>query len=151
MPRTTAAQYVVAQLQKRGASLFEPVVGADDVDLAVRGGEGQYVEVRIVEANQGSSRRFAMGRFRPKGHVFFVCVAAEPEEAWVLPSSVFERFAGGAPGGDRLLDLDREELGEALSERLNVYKDRWVLIAEYAKYRSTLSDPVSLQMRIAMG
>ena len=150
MPRTPAAQYVVAQLQQRGASLFEPVVGADDVDLAVRGNEGQYVEVRIIETNEGSPRRFAMRKFRPKGYVFFVCVAADPEEAWVVPSNIFERFAGGAPGGDRLLDLDHEDLGEPLSERLRVYKDRWVLIAEYAKYRSTLSDPVALQMRIAM-
>jgi hypothetical protein len=103
MARTAAANYVVEQLKQHGASLFEPVVGADPV-------------------------------------------------AWIVPSSVFERFAESTPGAGRcLLNLDKDDMGEPLSERLRVYRGRWTLIADYAKYRSTLSDPVSLQMRLAMG
>ena len=42
-------------------------------------------------------------------------------------------------------------MGEPLGDRLDVYRDRWMLITEYSKYRSTLSDPISLQMLISMG
>ena len=85
--------------------------------------------------------------------MFFVCVVSQdgaPSEAWVLPTSIFERFAGGAPMADsRVLDLDSSD-GEPLRERLSVYRERWALIADYAKYRSTLSDPISLRMMISM-
>ena len=150
MADDTAQQQVTEALKQHGASLFVPLVGANDVDLAVRGQDGQYVEVRILRPDDGP-RRFPMGRFRPKAHVFLVCVEAA-EIAWIIPSGVFERFADGAQGADRrVLDLDKDDMGESLGDRLNVYKDRWVLIAEYSKYRSTLSDPVSLQMIINMG
>jgi hypothetical protein len=149
--RTKAQQYAVDCLKEHGASLFEPIVSADDVDIAVRGEDGQYVELRIL-ASQGS-RKFTMGRFRPKAHVFFVCVSGdEPVEAWVLPSSVFERFASGSPGtASRTLDLDEAEGEEPLAERLLVYRERWPLISQFSKFRSTLSDPVALRVRLAMG
>ena len=155
MARSEAVQYVVDKLRQSGASLFEPVVGANDVDLAVRGAEGQYVEIQVKEAESGAPRQFAIGRFRPKSYVFFVCVVADESgaltEAWVLPSGVFERFAGGDVGAARrVLDLDADG-AEPLAERLEVYRERWALIAAYSKFRSTLSDPVALQMRLAMG
>ena len=155
MARSAAVQYAVDKLRQSGASLFEPVVGANGVDLAVRGAEGQYVEIQVKEAGAGAPRQFAIGRFRPKGYVFFVCVVADERggatEAWVLPSSIFERFASGAVGAERrVLDLDADG-AEPLAERLQVYRERWALIAAYSKFRSTLSDPVALQMRLTMG
>ncbi|MDA1036413.1 MAG: hypothetical protein O3B65_05975, partial [Chloroflexi bacterium] len=117
MASTPASQHVTEQLKAHGASLFTPLVGADDVDLAVRGGDGQYVELRILEPTAGG-RAFTMGRFRPKPYVFFVCV--ESEAAWIMPSHIFERFASGAPGApSRTLDLDQDDLGETLGDRLN--------------------------------
>ena len=149
MASTPASQHVIEQLKANGASLFTPLVGADDVDLAVRGGDGQYVELRLLEPEAGG-RAFTLGRFRPKPYVFFVCV--ESEATWVIPSHIFERFASGAPGApSRTLDLDQDDLGETLGDRLDVYRDRWMLITEFSKYRSTLSDPISLKMRISMG
>ena len=148
-----AREYVIKSLRSRGASLFVPVVGADDVDLAVRGADGQYVEVRVMSPEPDAPGWFRVRRFRPKAYVFFVCVGspsgASPE-AWVFPSGIFERFAVGAPSAEsRALDLDTTE-DEPLRERLSVYRERWVLIADYARYRSTLSDPVALRMMIAM-
>ena len=68
----------------------------------------------------------------------------------MFPSGIFERFASGAPLAEsRALDLDTTE-DEPLRERLSVYRERWALIADYARYRSTLSDPVALRMMIAM-
>ena len=149
MALTSPQQQVADRLKATGASLFAPLVGADDIDLAVRGEDGQYVELRVLEA-QGGERTFTVGRFRPKPYVFFLCVAAE--ETWVIPSNIFERFAAGAPGGpSRALNLDQDDMGETLGDRLRVYRDRWMLIAEFKKYRSTLSDPVALQMMLAMG
>ncbi len=91
-----------------------------------------------------------MRRFRPRPHLFILCVTADGE-AWPLPSPVFERFAAGVPGEPEwTLDLDAPA-GEPLSDRLAVYRERWVLIADYNAYRSTLADPLALQVRLAMG
>lgn len=148
MALTPTQQQVADRLKEAGASLFTPLVGADDIDLAVRGEDGQYVEIRVLEPEAGG-RTFAVGRFRPKPYAFFVCVTAE--ETWIMPSNIFERFSSGVPGGNsHTLDLDQNDLGETLGDRLRVYCDRWALIAEFRRYRSTLSDPVSLQMMLAM-
>jgi hypothetical protein len=64
----------------------------------------------------------------------------------LLPSGVFERFSDAGK-----LDLDEDDGGEPLSERLIVYRDRWQLITDFKKYRSTLTDPVALRMMIAFG
>ncbi len=138
-------QFVVDALKERGASLFVPLVGADDVDLAVRGAEGQYVEIAVRGPADGTPRAFKMGPFRPKPHWFIACVTAD-QETWLLPSGVFERFAD-----HWTLDLDADDGGEPLSKRLAVYKDRWSLIANFRKFRSTLNDPVALQVQIALG
>jgi hypothetical protein len=149
MALTATQQQVADHLKQAGASLFAPLVGADDIDLAVRGEDGQYVELRILEPDAAATT-FTAGRFRPKPHVFFVCVAAE--ETWIIPSNIFERFSAGTPGGPtHTLDLNKDDMGETLGERLRVYRERWTLIAEFRKYRSTLSDPVALQMMLAMG
>ena len=148
-----AERFVIDELRSRGASLFRPLVGADDVDLAVRAPEGQYVEMVVKTPEARTSARFRVGRFRPRPHAFFVCVvfeADQPSGAWVLPSGIFERFSTAAAGGASDLDLDGPP-DEPLRERLSVYKDRWSLIAEYAKLRSTMADPVALQVRLALG
>lgn len=107
MPEQGAKRRAVAELAERGAAVFEPVGGAPGVDLAVRAGDGQYVEVIVKEpASPGNGRAFAMRRFRPRPHLFILCVTADGE-AWPLPSPVFERFAAGAPGEPEwTLDLD---------------------------------------------
>ena len=150
MTDANTKQHVVDNLVERHAAVFEPVGGSADVDLAVRTGDGQYVEVIIKESvPAGQSRSFMMRRFRPRPHLFILCVAEGPE-AWLLPSSVFERFATGAPGEPEwVLHLD-DPTDEPLSDRLSVYRERWALIANYTEYRSTLSDPLALRVRIAM-
>ena len=150
MTGTGARQYVVDNLVERHAAVFEPVGGSADVDLAVRTGDGQYVEVVVREpVSPEEGRSFLMRRFRPRPHLFILCVGPGPE-AWLMPSAVFERFATGAPGEPEwMLELDAPS-DEPLSDRLSVYRERWVLIANYSEYRSTLSDPLALRVRIAM-
>ncbi len=152
----SAKQYVIAKLVERGAAVFEPVGGRADVDLAVRTGDGQYVEVVIREPSAADKpRSFVMRRFRPRPHLFIIGVTdggvADGPEAWLVPSTAFERFAAGAPGEPEWnLGLD-DSAGEPLSDRLAVYRERWALIADYSKFRSTLGGPLALQVRIAMG
>lgn len=145
-----AKEYVIRNLMERQAAVFEPVGGSADVDLAVRTGDGQYVEVICREPlSAQESRSFMMRRFRPRQHLFILCIAPGPE-AWLLPSIVFERFATGAPGEPEwVLRLDAPQ-DEPLNERLSVYRERWALIANYTEYRSTLTDPLALRVRIAM-
>ncbi len=145
---TDAAQrYVIDHLQQRGAVLFTPVTGANDVHLAARGVDDQYVEILITTTTQGAPAVFHMGRFRPRQHLFVVGVVLEdgdPSEAWVLPSGGFARFADAGN-----LDLDGRD-GEPLRQRLAIYRNRWKLITSYAKFRSTLTDPVALQLQLAL-
>ena len=150
MTDTNAKQYVVDNLVERHTAVFEPVGGSADVDLAVRTGDGQYVEVIVKEpVSPEQSRSFMMRRFRPRPQLFIVCVTEGPE-AWLLPSGVFERFATGTPGEPEwVLHLD-DPADEPLSDRLSVYRERWALMANYTEYRSTLSDPLALRVRIAM-
>ncbi|MCI0816162.1 MAG: hypothetical protein J4N29_03845, partial [Chloroflexi bacterium] len=99
------------------------------------------------------TRTFEVPRLRDRPNLFIVGVVWDggaPSESWVLPAHVFDRFADGAPNGPRTLDLDADE-AEPLGERLAVYKDRWALIAEFSKFHSTLSDPLALQVPLAMG
>jgi hypothetical protein len=145
MASDTARQLVLDALKQNGASLFTPLVGADDVDVAVRGSDGQYIEVLVRTPGEGKPRAFNVARVRPKPHWFIACVTTE-NETWLLPSGVFERFSDAGK-----LDLDEDDGGEPLSERLIVYRDRWQLITDFKKYRSTLTDPVALRMRIAFG
>ena len=150
MADASAKEYVTGNLIERHAAVFEPVGGSADVDLAVRTGDGQYVEVIVREpVSAEDGRSFLMRRFRPRPHLFILCVAPGLE-AWLLPSTVFERFATGAPGEPEWkLELDSPP-EEPLSDRLSVYRERWALIANYTEYRSTLSDPLALRVRIAM-
>ncbi len=147
-----ALAFVVEQLAKLDLMLFRPIGTSMEVDLAVRGGDGRYVEVRVRSAADGT-RTFEVPRLRDRPNLFVVGVVWEggaPSECWVLPAHVFDRFADGAPNGPRLLDLDTDE-DEPLAERLAVYKDRWALITEFSKFHSTLSDPLALRVRLAMG
>ncbi len=150
-----ALSFVVEQLARRDTMLFRPIGSSTEVDLAVRGGDGHYVEVRVRSAADGT-RRFEVPRLRDRPNLFVVGVVWDggapptPSECWVLPSRVFDRYAEGAPNAPRSLDLDADE-AEPLAERLAVYKDRWALIAEFSKFHSTLSDPLALQVRLAMG
>ena len=71
MTDTSARQHVVDNLVERHAAVFEPVGGSADVDLAVRTGDGQYVEVIIKEpVSEEEKRSFLMRRFRPRPHLF---------------------------------------------------------------------------------
>lgn len=147
----TAKRYVVDALVEAGAAVFAPIGGRANVDLAVRG-NGGFVEVD-VKPGTGDGRQFVMGRFRPRPQLFIVGVVfdgATPSEAWLLPSGIFERFSDRV-GDGFALDLDADDGGEPLSERLTVYRNRWKLITEFAEFRSTLTDPVALQIRLALG
>ena len=147
-----ALSFVVGQLAKLDTMLFQPIGTSTEVDLAVRGSDGHYVEVQVRSAAEGT-RRFELARLRDRPNRFVVGLVWDgdaPSESWVLPAHVFDRFAGGAGNAPRTLDLDADE-AEPLSERLSVYKDRWALIAEFSKFHSTLSDPLALRVRLAMG
>ena len=152
-----AELFVTGELLKRGAAVFEPVVDSVGIDLVVRGERGQYIEIQVKSAGSAGGkdpRWFQMGWFRTRPHFIIVGVTYEqgqPTEAWVLPSGVFDRFASGpSDGSPRDLNLDSPKT-EPLRERLSVYKDRWALITDFAKYRSTMTDPQALQLQLALG
>ena len=145
MEREQARRYVVDALTERDASLFAPIGRVPGVDLAARVGDGSYVELRIAESAAPGVFRAEVRRPKPSLFVLGVEETEEGVEAWVLPSGAFERFAFG-----NVLELD-EPSDEPLRERLAVYRNRWSLIADYAKYRTTLNDPVALRVQLSLG
>ena len=145
MEREQARRYVIDALTQRDASLFAPIGRVPGVDLAARVGDGSYVELRIAERAAPGVFRAEIRRPKPSLFVLGVEEMDEGVEAWVLPSGAFERFAFG-----NVLELD-EPSDEPLRERLAVYRNRWSLIADYAKYRTTLNDPVALRVQLSLG
>lgn len=142
--RDFAWRYVVNELTARKVALFAPVAGTRGADLLARVSDGQYVELRIAQTPSSGTFQAQLHHPRPSLFVLGV-VTGDQAEAWVLPSGAFERFATSG-----VLTLDGPD-EEPLSERLAVYRNRWSLIANFAKYRSTLNDPVALQMQLALG
>ncbi len=151
--KNKAAALVLDKLAQHKAAVFKPIGQGRGIDLAVRGQDGQYVELLCLASERESPRYFLAPRFRRRPNLIMACVvtgSSGPTEAWLVPSGVFERFGTGKPNGEATLDLDADE-GGLLHERLSVYRERWQLITEFAQYRSTLEDPVALRIRLAMG
>ena len=152
-----AEQYVIDNLLKLGAMVYVPVLDAEGVDMVVRSGTSEFVEVQVKSAGGAGGkdpRWFQVTRLRPRDSLYIVGVSFEgddPAEAWILPSRAFDRFATGAPTPTRDLNLDTSRDGEPLREWLKVYRERWGLINEYSKYKSIAADPKSLQVRLALG
>ena len=144
MDRDTAREYVIESLSGADTQLFAPL-RRGGIDLAVRVGAGEYAELLVAEAVSPNAFRADVRRQRPNLFVIGVLGFGESAEAWVVPSGAFERFADGD-----VLHLDAPS-DEPLRERLAVYRNRWALITDYSKYRSTLTDPVALQVQLALG
>ena len=145
MEREQARRCVIEALTQRNANLFAPIGRVPGVDLAARVGDGSYVELRIAESAAPGVFRAEMRRPKPSLFVLGLDETDAGVEAWVLPSGAFERFAFG-----NVLELD-EPADEPLRERLAVYRNRWSLIADYAKYRTTLNDPIALRVQLSLG
>ena len=145
MERDQARRYVIDALTQRSANLFAPIGRVPGVDLAARIGDGSYVELRIAESAAPGAFRAELRHPKPSLFVLGLEETDAGVEAWVLPSGAFERFADG-----NVLELD-EPSGEPLRERLAVYRNRWGLIADFAKHRTTLNDPVALRVQLSLG
>ena len=96
-----ALNFVIDALAQRNTMLFRPIGTSTEVDLAVRGGDGQYLEVRVRSAARGT-RTFELPRLRDRPNLFVVCVVwdggepATPSDCWVLPAHLFDRLPGRA-------------------------------------------------------
>ena len=145
MERDQARRYAIDALTQRSANLFAPIGRVPGVDLAARIGDGSYVELRIAESAAPGAFRAELRHPKPSLFVLGLKETDAGVEAWVLPSGAFERVADG-----NVLELDQPS-GEPLRERLAVYRNRWGLIADFAKHRTTLNDPVALRVQLSLG
>ncbi|MEX2599168.1 MAG: hypothetical protein WD533_05875 [Dehalococcoidia bacterium] len=149
-----AVAFLLEQLAKQQAAVFQPVGRNTGIDLAVRARDGQYVELVCLQGTPEAPRAFKVRRFRRRPNLIMACIVVANdgalEETWLIPSGVFERFGSLEPDGGCVLDLD-SDTQDPVHERLAVYRERWALITDFTRYRSTLEDPLALQVRIAMG
>ena len=104
--------YVFGELLKRGATPYVPLVD-EGVDAVVRTKTGRLVEVQIKSAGSAGAkdpRWFQISRITPKKNFFIIGVEfsdKEPVNAWIFPSSVFDKYASIPPkGSPRDLGLD---------------------------------------------
>lgn len=137
-------QYIIDQLTSNKVALFSPLAPRSEQVLLARVGDGQYVELVLAEQLEGTSYKLSFKRSKP--HLFVVAIESIDENiAWILPSGIYERFAVNG-----VLNFESSFL-DPLESRLAVYKNRWALISQFSKFRSTLNDPTALQVQLALG
>ena len=92
--------YVFSELLKRGATPYVPLVD-EGVDTLVRASTGRIIELQIKSAGSSGGkypRWFQAPQITPKKNFFIIGVEfedAEPMNAWVLPSIIFDKYAAG--------------------------------------------------------
>lgn len=141
----SARRHVLAQLTRRGATVFTPVSPLAGIDLLVRAGDGTYVEVQAVE---GTTAHLAVSAARPRRDLVMACVSlvdGTAQETWLLPSGVVDRYADVPAGGTRTLAIEGE-----LRQTLAAYREQWRLITEYGRFRSVATDPRALAVMLAL-
>ena len=137
-------QYIIDQLTSHKVVLFSPLSHKSEEVLLARVGDGQYIELVLAEQSESRSFKFSIKRSKP--HLFVVALESTNEDAaWILPSAVFERFSANG-----ILNFESSFL-DPLETKLAVYKNRWSLISQFNKFRSTLHDPTALQVQLALG
>jgi hypothetical protein len=152
------ALYVFGQLLKRGAVAYLPLVD-EGVDALVRTLTGNVIELQIKSAGSAGgnySRWFQVVAINSKKNLFVIGVEfslGEPVNAWVFPSTVFDKYANRpARGTPRDLDLDMgtRKYGMPLRDLLCGFRNRWELITSYEQYESLLESPEDLEDILTM-
>ena len=146
-----AEYHVFSELLKRGVAIYQPLVN-EGIDALVRLLDGQILELAIksvsVPAEQ-RPRRFQMPDYQPRPEFFIVCVdlseGTENIQTWVFPSLVFYAYSPGAGSErkNRILNLDSGEkkYDAPLWDYLRGFRNRWELIADFAKFRGFMDSP----------
>jgi hypothetical protein len=150
--------YVFSELLKRGATPYVPLV-SDGVDALVRTATGQIIELQIKSgggAGGKTSDWFQVATVNPRKNFFIIGVEfdnSEPDNAWIFPSFVFDKYANRPPkGSPRDLDLDSgtRKYGMALRDLLCGFCNRWELIIHYEKYESLVESVEDLEDLLTM-
>lgn len=150
--------YVFNELLNRGVAPYVPLVD-EGMDAIVRGPEEQCLELQIKSAGSAGGkyhRWFQMPKFGPRKNFFILGVEFNdglPRNVWVLPSAVFDKYAGRpAKGSPRDLDLDggTRKHGMKLRELLCGFQNRWELIVDYRKYAQLMDSIEDLEDVLTM-
>jgi hypothetical protein len=150
--------YVFGELLKRGAVPYVPLAN-EGVDALVRVPSGQIIELQIKLPGRPEGEHpgwFQLASVNPKKNFFIIGVEStdsEPENVWVFPSFVFDKYANRPPkGSPRHLDLDSgtRKFGMALRSLLCGFRNRWELIVNYEKYESLIESVEDLEDFLTM-
>lgn len=145
--------YVFGELLKRGAVPYVPLAD-EGVDALVRIPSGQIIELQIkLSGSPGGEHTgwFQVAAVNPKKNLFIIGVESadsEPENVWIFPSLVFDKYANRPPkGSPRDLDLDSgtRKYGMALRGLLCGFRNRWELIVNYERYESLIESGEDLE------
>jgi hypothetical protein len=95
--------FVFGELLRRGAELYTPVVDTG-IDAVVRGQRGAYKEIQVKSTEANEQDRYFNFELEPTRNRFFVCVSLKdhPYSVWVIPGSVFKKYALKSGGKWRL-------------------------------------------------
>ena len=145
--------HVFGELLRRGMVPYRPLVD-EGLDALVRTAAGQVVELQIKAAGSAGGkypRWFGMPAIEPRKNFFIVGVEftdGAPGDVWVLPSTVFDKYAGRPPkGSPRDLDLDGgvRKHGMVLRDLLCGFRNRWELIVNYEQYEHLMESMKDLE------
>ncbi len=150
--------YVFGELLRRGMVPYVPLVD-QGLDALVRTPAGRVIELQIKAAGSAGGkypRWFAMPPIEPRKNFFIVGVEfidGEPEDVWIFPSTVFDKYAARPPkGSPRDLDLDSgvRKHGMALRDLLCGFRNRWELIVDYEQYEHLMESMEDLEDLLTM-
>ena len=136
-----AEYHVFSELLKRNLLPYRTTGGG----LWVNTPAGCRLELRAVASTgngAGEGRRFAVGDFRPRPELIFLCAELDWDEiadVWVLPSTCFFVYSEATEeNGLRELNLDAKQeryFGEPFREYNSCFRNRWEPVTQFDRFR----------------
>ena len=143
--------FVLGELLQRGFAPYVPLVDVDGVDALVPIASGVVLKLQVKTVATTNRPRWFQIRSVPQDKYFFILGLemqdTKPGDVWILPASVFDRYANRPPKGTpRDLDLDTTRRGDIqpLKDILSGFRNRWELLADFGKYEDLLDYPEDL-------
>lgn len=115
---------IIGEFLKRGFDIYLPVVDKG-VDCVVKGASGTFYEIQIKTraTEKRGGKYFYVNNFQPRPNFFILCYLAQTEEAYIMPSMIFDEHSSEAysrRGARRRLVLTKKK-----RRLLSRYKDNF--------------------------
>ena len=150
--------YVFGELLKKGVVPYVPLVD-EGYDAMVCTPDGQVLKLQVKAAGSAGAKHpkwFQMSQIKASRDFFIIggeFADDSPENVWVFPSAIFDKYASTPPkGSPRDLDLDSgvRKYGMPLKDLLCGFRNRWELIVKFSEFEKLIDSPEDLEDLLTM-